>query len=78
MSLVFELVKSGDIAFVGDVAHLVDENDEEEYAHENVKNDAEVDQDGHLVADGEREDEGSVLNYDIANYVSDDLAVAMK
>lgn len=76
LSLVFELVKSRDIAFVGDIAHLVYEYDEQEDADENVKNDAEVDQYRHLVSDSEGEDECTVLDYDIANYVCDDLAAS--
>lgn len=76
MSLVFELVKSSDIAFVGDIAHLIDENDEQEDTDEDIENDTEVYQDGHLVADGEREDEGSVLNNYIAYNVCDDLAAS--
>lgn len=51
--LVFELVESCDVTFRSYISNFVYEDDEEEYANEDVEDDAEVDENGHFIANGE-------------------------
>ena len=49
----FELVESCDVTFRSYISNFVYEDDEEEYANEDVEDDAEVDENGHFIANGE-------------------------